>query len=162
MRFARAELWVLLLVMMLPTAARGQPPRGQISVEELSLMTLSELARTADAECAEMTRLGEQMRGYIGKARQYADGGYSASAMQMSGYANEAAEQGAIHKDNLGRVRLVVRKQLNGEEPAWITDYAGAQSSGECNAAKAAYEAWSQPRVSPTPKQKPKQKKGKP
>ena len=60
-----------------------------------------------------------------------------------------------VHKENLSRIGVAVRKQLNGEEPAWMAGYTAARERVGCTSAKAKYDAWAKEhRIKAAPKSK--------
>ena len=116
------------LIVLIPSLGWGQSTRGQVSVEEYALMTVSELAAAAYSECSQRATKTQQALSRLRNGEGLAARGYDSVGVATLGYATENLEEANIHKDNVGRIRLVVRKQLNGEEPDWMTAYTGADS----------------------------------
>lgn len=129
---------VALVLLLLPVQVLSR----EISVDELSLMTLPELAQKAYSECSDQAERIRKAKEYINQA----GGGGIGAGTQMFTYADEALAEANVHKENLNRIKLVVRKQLNGEEPSWAEGYTTTKESAGCENAKAQYEEWARER----------------
>jgi hypothetical protein len=128
-----------------------------LDVDELSLMTLPELAQTAYSECSHRASSLDDLRRDMGSAHDLAAGGHAAGWEAFLGHSGKDIDQEQAHVENLQRIRLVVRKQLNGDDPDWMAAYLGAKTDSECESAKASYDAWTAAhKPAPTAKSKAK------
>ncbi len=141
-----------LLIGLALTFISHQTQAQEISVDEFSLMTVPELAGKAHSECSDREE-------HVRKAKAAIEGNANFGAMYT--LSMPELKKAEVNEGNLGRIKLVVRKQLDGEVPNWAELYAAKETSntgGGCERAKVQYAEWAKNREA----SKAVQKKGAP